>query len=109
MKIDKIFIASDHAGFDLKAQICELLKNEGFSVCDLGTHSKDSVDYPDFAELLAQNLQRENEYGVLICGTGIGINIAANRHAHVRCALCHDVTTAKLAREHNDATRSRQI
>ena len=103
MKIDKIFIASDHAGFDLKAQICELLKNEGFSVCDLGTHSKDSVDYPDFAELMAQNLQHENEYGVLICGTGIGISIAANRHSHVRCALCHDVTTAKLAREHNDA------
>ena len=101
MKIDKIFIASDHAGFDLKAQICGLLKNEGFDVCDLGTHSKDSVDYPDFAELMAQNLLGDNQYGVLICGTGIGISIAANRHSHVRCALCHDVTTAKLAREHN--------
>ena len=102
MKIDKIFIASDHAGFDLKAQICGLLKNEGFDVCDLGTHNTDSVDYPDFAELMAQNL-RGNEYGVLICGTGIGISIAANRHSHVRCALCHDVTTAKLSRDHNDS------
>ena len=84
MKIDKIFIASDHAGFDLKAQICELLKNEGFSICDLGTHSKDSVDYPDFAALLAQNLQHKNEYGILICDTDINISSAEIGRASCR-------------------------
>ena len=97
MKIDKIFIASDHAGFDLKAQICELLKNEGFSICDLGTHSKDSVDYPDFAALLAQNLRHKNEYGVLICGTGIGISMAANKIKGIRA----------LSRRHHGKARTR--
>ncbi|MGP1485063.1 MAG: ribose 5-phosphate isomerase B [Campylobacter sp.] len=104
MNVKKIFIASDHAGFEMKQKAISLLKDLGFDTVDLGTNDgKTSVDYPDFANKLAQNLKENDIYGVLICGTGIGISIAANRHSNVRCALCHDVTTAKLAREHNDA------
>lgn len=104
MNVKKIFIASDHAGFEMKQKAISLLKDLGFDTVDLGTNDgKTSVDYPDFANKLAQNLKENDIYGVLICGTGIGISIAANRYSNVRCALCHDVTTAKLAREHNDA------
>ena len=164
MQINKIFIASDHAGFRAKEQAKKALVALGYEAVDLGTHSAEaSVDYPDFADTLADKILAEckacarsgnfkendggnfndaaqcsqkNEnfdasesmttsvnaavspnaskdkilnstdygiYGVLICGTGIGISIAANRHAHIRCALCHDATSARLAREHNDA------
>lgn len=104
MDIKKIFIASDHAGFKLKEKIKKLLKTLNLEVIDLGADSAEiSVDYPDFANLIAKNIKDDGEYGILICGTGIGISIAANRHSHIRCALCHDVSTAKLAREHNDA------
>ena len=102
MKIDKVFLASDHAGFELKNELKEAIKGLGYEVVDLGTNDKNSVDYPDYAHLLASKLE-PNCYGVLICGTGIGISIAANRHENVRCALCHDEFTARLAREHNDA------
>lgn len=102
MKIDKVFLASDHAGFELKNELKEAIKGLGHEVIDLGTDDKSSVDYPDYAHLLASRLE-PNCYGVLICGTGIGISIAANRHENVRCALCHDEFTARLAREHNDA------
>lgn len=162
MRVDKIFIASDHAGFEAKEQAKKALAALGYEAVDLGTHSAEaSVDYPDFAGALADKILAECEacacgenfkensgensaagaknsgacvssenfstrasiaadganaskdkilnstdygiYGVLICGTGIGISIAANRRAHVRCALCHDATSARLAREHNDA------
>ena len=161
MRVDKIFIASDHAGFEAKEQAKKALAALGYEAIDLGTHSAEaSVDYPDFAGALADKILAECEacvrdenfkessgensaasaknsgacgsgenfstrasvadganaskdkilnstdygiYGVLICGTGIGISIAANRRAHVRCALCHDATSARLAREHNDA------
>lgn len=164
MQINKIFIASDHAGFHAKEQAKKALATLGYEAVDLGTHSAEaSVDYPDFADTLADKILAECEacarsenfkendggnfndaaqcsqknenfnasesmttcvnaavsqnaskdkilnstdygiYGVLICGTGIGISIAANRHAHIRCALCHDATSARLAREHNDA------
>ena len=162
MRVDKIFIASDHAGFEVKEQAKKALAALGYKAVDLGTHSAESsVDYPDFAGALADKILAECEacardenfkessgknsaaavensgacgssenfstrasiaadganaskdkilnstdygiYGVLICGTGIGISIAANRRAHVRCALCHDATSARLAREHNDA------
>lgn len=164
MQINKIFIASDHAGFRAKEQAKKALAALGYEAVDLGTHSAEaSVDYPDFADTLADKILAECEacarsenfkendggnfndaaqcsqknenfnasesmttcvnaavsqnaskdkilnstdygiYGVLICGTGIGISIAANRHAHIRCALCHDATSARLAREHNDA------
>ena len=102
MKINKVFLASDHAGFELKNELKEAIKGLGYEVVDLGTNDKNSVDYPDYAHLLASKLE-PNCYGVLICGTGIGISIAANRHENVRCALCHDEFTARLAREHNDA------
>jgi len=164
MQINKIFIASDHAGFRAKEQAKKALAALGYEAVDLGTHSAEaSVDYPDFAGTLADKILAECEvcarsenfkendggnfndaaqcsqknenfnasesmttsvnaavsqnaskdkisnstsygiYGILICGTGIGISIAANRHAHIRCALCHDATSARLAREHNDA------
>lgn len=102
MKIDKVFLASDHAGFELKNELKEAIKGLGYEVVDLGANDKNSVDYPDYAHLLASKLE-PNCYGVLVCGTGIGISIAANRHENVRCALCHDEFTARLAREHNDA------
>ena len=162
MRVNKIFIASDHAGFEAKEQAKKALAALGYEAVDLGTHSAEaSVDYPDFAGALADKILAECEvrarsknfkessgknsaagaknsgacvggenfstraciaadganasrdkilnstdygiYGVLICGTGIGISIAANRRTHVRCALCHDATSARLAREHNDA------
>lgn len=164
MQINKIFIASDHAGFRAKEQAKKALAALDYEAVDLGTHSAEvSVDYPDFADTLADKILAECEacarsenfkendggnfndaaqcsqknenfnasesmttsvnaavspnaskdkilnstdygiYGILICGTGIGISIAANRHAHIRCALCHDATSARLAREHNDA------
>ena len=102
MKIDKVFLASDHAGFELKNELKEAIKGLGYEVVDLGTNDKNSVDYPDYAHLLASKLE-PNCYGVLVCGTGIGISIAANRHENIRCALCHDEFTARLAREHNDS------
>ena len=161
MRVNKIFIASDHAGFEAKEQAKKALAALGYEAVDLGTHSAEaSVDYPDFAGALTDKILAECEacarsenfkenggknsaagaensgacmsgenfstrasvadganvsrdkilnstdygvYGVLICGTGIGISIAANRRVHVRCALCHDATSARLAREHNDA------
>lgn len=105
MKIDKIFIASDHAGFEAKAHAKACLGELGLEFEDLGTNnSQDSVDYPDFAAILCEKLRNApNSYGILICGTGIGISIAANRYKFVRCALCHDISSARLAREHNNA------
>lgn len=97
-----IHIASDHAGFCLKETLKQLLTEQGYLVNDLGTHSKDSVDYPDYAHALAKALNL-GEFGVLVCGSGIGISIAANRHENVRCALVHDSLSARLARMHNDA------
>ena len=99
-----IAIASDHAGFPLKTELAEFLRGEGFEVLDLGTNGADSVDYPDFAFEMARVLKEGTAArGVLVCGTGLGISIAANRYPWVRAALCHDVTTARLCREHNDA------
>lgn len=104
MNINKIFIASDHAGFELKEEIKAFLKTLNFTAIDLGTNdATTSVDYPDFANLMAKKISQVGEFGILICGTGIGISIAANRHKNLRCALCHDIYTATMAREHNDA------
>ena len=99
---EKIYIASDHAGFELKEKICEFLKNKQISFTDLGTDSKQSCDYPDYAHLLASKMDSKS-FGILICGTGIGISITANRHKKIRCALCHESLSAKFARKHNDA------
>ena len=101
---ETIAIASDHAGFDVKQFLVGELTRRGFTVLDLGTQDRSSVDYPDFADALAAALgDGRARRGVLICGTGIGIGIAANRHRHVRAAVCHDATSARLARQHNNA------
>jgi ribose 5-phosphate isomerase B len=101
---ETIAIASDHAGFELKQVLVVELQQLGFSALDLGAHDQNSVDYPDFADALAAALaDGRSRRGVLICGTGIGISIAANRHRHVRAALSHDTTSARLSRLHNDA------
>ena len=99
-----VALASDHAGFALKEAVKAHLTEAGVPVLDLGTDSPDSVDYPDFGYALAQAIEAGKAgWGVAICGTGIGISIAVNRHPAMRAALCHDVTTARLARRHNDA------
>ncbi len=99
-----IALAADHAGLDLKAALKAELEAQGRAVLDLGTFGPESVDYPDFADALASALGEGNaDWGLAVCGTGIGISIALNRHRHVRAALCHDGTSARLAREHNDA------
>jgi ribose 5-phosphate isomerase B len=101
---DTVAIAADHGGFELKSALVPVLRALGFAVLDLGTSSSDSVDYPEFADAVAAALKDGRAgRGVLICGTGIGISIAANRHAGVRAAPCHDGLTARLARQHNDA------
>lgn len=99
-----IAVASDHAGFDLKEILKRDLQAAGHEVLDLGTDSTASVDYPDFGEAMANAIATGRvARGVLVCGTGIGISIAANRNSKVRAALAHDVTSARLSREHNDA------
>ncbi len=97
-------MASDHAGFALKEELRSLLEKEGYEPLDLGAFDDRSVDYPDYGRALGEAVQAGRAaYGIAVCGTGIGISIAANRVPGVRAALCHDVTTAKLARGHNDA------
>lgn len=104
MTSEAIAIASDHAGYELKACLVEELGRMGYEVLDLGTEGPASVDYPDYGAALARSIESgEVNRGILICGTGIGISIAANRHAGVRAALCADETSARLARQHNDA------
>ena len=99
-----ISIASDHGGFDLKEVVIEHLKEQGHEVKDYGTYSKESCDYPDYAGPAAEAVANgEAEKGIVICTTGIGVSMTANKVAGIRCALCHDVTTARLTREHNDA------
>ena len=101
---EPIVIACDHAGVDLKDILAEDLRSAGFAVIDLGTNGPDSVDYPDFANKLADAIKRgDAQRGVLICGTGISISIAANRHDHIRAAVVHNTTAARLTRLHNDA------
>ena len=99
-----IALASDHGGFELKNLLAEKLKKDGYDVLDLGTHTSDSVDYPDIAALMADAIKTgKAERGFLLCGTGIGISIAANRFNFIRAALIHDAFGARLCRQHNDA------
>lgn len=101
---ERVAIASDHAGYELKAALVPVLEKLGFAVLDLGATGLQSVDYPDFADALAAAFRAgKAKRGVLVCGTGIGISIAANRHRHIRAGLVHDVTTARMTRLHNDA------
>lgn len=100
----KIAVGSDHGGFELKQFIAELLNSLGHSVVNLGCDSNESVDYPDFADQVCETvLSGEAHYGILVCGTGIGMSMAANRRSNIRAALCHDEYTARLSREHNNA------
>lgn len=104
MTAKTIAIACDHGGVELKAVLAGDLAAAGWSVLDLGTDGPDSVDYPDFARKMAEALKDGRAaLGVLLCGTGIGISIAANRFAHVRAALVHDAFGARMCRRHNDA------
>lgn len=99
-----IAIASDHAGFDLKIALTREIIRLGYKALDLGTGSVDSVDYPDYGYMVADKVACGKAlFGVAVCGSGIGISIAANRNPKARAALCHSVETAKLARQHNDA------
>jgi ribose 5-phosphate isomerase B len=99
-----IVIASDHAGVELKAELIEVIREIGREVRDLGPADVTSVDYPDFAHRVAEAVSSgDADTGILICGTGIGMSLTANRHAGIRAALCHDAFTAEMARRHNDA------
>lgn len=100
----KIAIGSDHAGFEMKTLIIKIIREMGFQINDMGTDSSCSVDYPDYAFSVAQAVSKgEYERGILICGTGIGMSIVANKLKNIRAALCNDLFTAKMSRLHNDA------
>ena len=100
----KIVIGCDHGGFELKTHVIKYLKEQGIELFDFGTYTEDSCDYPDVAEKVAKAVANgEYEKGILICGTGIGISIAANKVDGIRAALCGDVYSAKMTRKHNDA------
>ena len=99
-----VAIASDHAGYEMKTALKEEISSLGYGVLDLGTDSPDSVDYPDFAHALAEAVtQGKAGQGVVVCGSGIGVSITANRHPGIRAALCHNAETARLSRQHNNA------
>ncbi len=99
-----VALACDHAGFPLKAAVRALLEAQGCKVTDHGTDSAERVDYPDFAHRACRAVAAgQARYAVLICGSGVGMSIAANRHPEIRCVLAHEPTTARLARGHNDA------
>jgi len=100
----RVAIGSDHGGYNLKEEIKNLLTENNIEFQDFGTHSAESVDYPDIAKKVCDVVvSKECERGILICGTGIGIGIAANKIKGIRAALCHDVFSAQMTREHNDA------
>jgi ribose 5-phosphate isomerase B len=97
----KVFIASDHAGFELKQFLLDNCQQIDF--VDLGTDSQDSVDYPDYAHALSKAIKDDEAKGILLCGSGVGMSIAANRHSHIRAALVHNQEIAKLSKEHNNS------
>ena len=100
----KIFISSDHAGFKLKEAIKSYLSNKKLSFTDMGPYNDSRVDYPDFAHKVARKVKlNKNNIGILVCGSGMGMNIAANRHNNIRAAQCFNLKSAKLSRLHNDA------
>jgi ribose 5-phosphate isomerase B len=98
-----IALGCDHGGFGLKKELVPLLEQSGHTILDFGCYSEESVDYPDFADKVCAAINDGRcSRGILICGTGIGMSIAANRHRHIRAALCHEAFTARMSREHND-------
>jgi len=98
-----VYMASDHAGCRLKAILAKSLQDDGWTVTDLGTHTEAGCDYPDYAHALCAKVHAEQKPGILICGTGIGMSMAANRHAGIRAAVCTHEFHARTAREHNNA------
>ena len=104
MKTTKITVGCDHAAVELKKKVIAHLEERGVEVIDVGTHTADSCDYPDFARAVCKNLQSGvTELGILICGTGIGMSMAANKHRGIRAACCSDTFSARMTRLHNDA------
>ena len=104
METKKIVLASDHAGFELKEAIKRFLIKKKKKVLDLGTKSTNSVDYPDLAHILSKKMKKNgNMFGILVCGSGIGMDMAANKHKNIRAALCYDIKSTRLSRQHNDA------
>tara|TARA_B100000530_G_scaffold239042_1_gene155635 strand:+ start:68 stop:493 length:426 start_codon:yes stop_codon:yes gene_type:complete len=102
--LKKIFISSDHAGFKLKEAIKSYLSNKKLSFIDIGPHNDSRVDYPDFAHKVAKRVKlNKNNVGILVCGSGMGMNIAANKHKNIRAAQCFNLKSTKLSRLHNDA------
>lgn len=100
----KIAIASDHGGLEMKTVLIKYLESKDLIVSDLGTNSNESVDYPDYADKMAAHiLAKESDFGILICGTGVGISIAANRHKGIRAALIYNEFVAQMAKAHNNA------
>ena len=100
----KIILASEHAGFKLKEEIKKFLIKKKGKVLDLGTKNTNSVDYPDYAHLLSKKMMKsKNQFGILICGSGIGMSMAANKHKNIRAALCYNIKSTKLSRSHNNA------
>ena len=100
----KFYIATDHAGFNYKEQVKDYIKSKGIEIIDLGPDSADRVDYPDYGRKCAEAVKNdEGSFGIIICGTGIGISMAANKVEGIRAALCHDAYTATMARAHNNA------
>ena len=104
MKTNKVIIGCDHAGYSLKLQVIEHLKEKGVEFVDVGTNSADSCHYPEFAHAVCVKVQNgEAPVGILVCGTGVGMSMAANKHRGIRAACCSDTFSARLTREHNDA------
>tara|TARA_B100001179_G_scaffold120976_1_gene86447 strand:+ start:81 stop:530 length:450 start_codon:yes stop_codon:yes gene_type:complete len=103
-KPEKVILASDHAGFKLKEEIKKFLIKKRKKVLDLGTKNTSSVDYPDYAHLLSKKMKKsKNQFGILICGSGIGMSMAANKHKYIRAALCYSIKSTQLSRQHNNA------
>ena len=99
-----IVIGSDHGGFELKNILVDYLKGQNYEVLDVGTYSEESVDYPDIADALCAKIADGTcDKGILVCGTGIGMNMCANKHKGIRAAQCHDTFSAKMTRQHNNA------
>ena len=104
IKIKRVFIASDHAGFKLKEIIKKFLIKRRNKVLDLGTSNTNSVDYPDYAHFLSKKMKKsKNQIGILVCGSGLGMSMAANKHKNIRAAVCYDTRSTKLSRLHNNA------
>tara|TARA_B100000029_G_scaffold363890_1_gene357026 strand:- start:1545 stop:1976 length:432 start_codon:yes stop_codon:yes gene_type:complete len=104
METKRVILASDHAGFKLKETIKKFLLEKRKKVLDLGTKNSKSVDYPDFAHMLSKKVKsNKNAFGILVCGSGIGMDMAANKHKNIRAALCYNIKSTKLSRLHNNA------